>query len=56
MLMHVTGTVDSFESVCPPDSKIKYSVFYVYLCSCIILCVVLLASLMQSKGKFLCYS
>ena len=24
--------------VCPPDSKIKYSVFYVYLCSCIILC------------------
>ena len=24
--------------VCPPDSKIKYSVFYVYLCLCIILC------------------
>ena len=22
----------------PPDSKIKYSVFYVYLSSCIILC------------------
>ena len=20
--------------VCPPDSKIKYSVFYAYLCSC----------------------
>ena len=28
-------------SVCPPDSKIKYSVFHVYLCSCIILCVIL---------------
>ena len=24
--------------MCPPDSNIKYSVFYVYLCSCIILC------------------
>ena len=22
---------------CPPDSKIKYFVFYVYLCSCIII-------------------
>ena len=42
---------------CPPDSKIKYSVFYVYLCSCIIiLCVILLLSFMQSSGKFLCYS
>ena len=29
--------------MCPPDSKIKYSVFYVYLCSCIIiLCVIVL--------------
>ena len=42
MLMHVTGRVDCFGCmclcVCPPDSKIKHSVFYVYLCSCIILC------------------
>ena len=36
--MRVTGRVDCFGGVCPPDSKIKYSVFYVYLCSCIILC------------------
>ena len=29
--------------MCPPDSKIKYSVFYVCLCSrIIILCVILL--------------
>ena len=34
--------------VCPPASKIKYSVFYVYLCSCIILCDILLLSFMQS--------
>ena len=24
--------------MCPPDSKIEYTVFCVYLCSCIILC------------------
>ena len=35
------------ESVCPPDPKIKYSVFYVYLCSDIIPCVILLVSFMQ---------
>ena len=39
VLMRVTGRVDCFGymCVCRPDSKIKYSVFYVYLCSCIIL-------------------
>ena len=48
MLMRVTGRADCFGVyVCPPDSKIKYSVFYVYLCSCIILCVILLVSFMQ---------
>ena len=49
MLMRVTGRVDCFGCVCvcPPDSKIKYSVFYVYLCSCIILCVILLVYFMQ---------
>ena len=36
------------ECVCPPDSKIKYSVFSVKLCSCIMLCVILLVSFMQS--------
>ena len=52
MLMRVTGRVDCFGCVCVPSrlsrSKIKYSVFYVYLCSCIILCVILLVSFMQS--------
>ena len=51
MLMRVTGRVDCFGCVCvcPPDSKVKYSVFHVYLCSCItILCVILLVSFMQS--------
>ena len=51
MLTRVTGTVDCFGCVCvcPPDSKIKYSVFYVYLCSCIIiLFVILLVFFMQS--------
>ena len=49
MLTRVTGRVDCFGCVCPPDSKIEYSVFYVYLCSCVvILCVILLVSLMQS--------
>ena len=37
MLTRVTGRVDCFGCVCPPDSKIKYSVFYVYLRSCIII-------------------
>ena len=27
-----------------------------YSCSCIILCVILLVSFMQSQGKYLCYS
>ena len=31
--------------VCPPDSKIKYTVFCVYLCSCILLCIILLVIL-----------
>ena len=50
MLMRVTGSVGSLLRmyVCPPDSRIKYSVFYVYLCSCIRLCVILLVSFMQS--------
>ena len=40
--------------MCPPDSKIKYSVFYVYSCSCInIIFVILLVSFMQSYGKFM---
>ena len=34
--------------MCPSDSKIKYSVFFVYLCSCIILCVILLVSVCLS--------
>ena len=57
MLTRVTGRVDCFGCVCALQTlKIKYSVFYVYLCSCIRLCVILLVSFMQSKGKFLCYS
>ena len=40
------------ECVCPPDSKIKYSVFYLYLCSCIILCVILLYLLCSGKANF----
>ena len=32
--------------MCPLDSKITYSVFYVYLCSCTILRVILLVSFM----------
>ena len=52
VLTRVTGRVDCFGCVCvcvcPPDSTIKYSVFYVYLRSCIIiLCVILLVSFMQ---------
>ena len=47
----VTDRVDCFGCmcvcVCPPDSKIKYSMFYVYLCSCIIVFVILLVSFMQ---------
>ena len=41
VLTRVTDRVDCLGCVCvcPPDSKIKYSMFYVYLCSCIfILC------------------
>ena len=41
VLTRVTGRVDCFGGmcvcVCPPDSKIKYSVFCVYSCSCIII-------------------
>ena len=50
MLMRGTGRVGCFGCVCvcPPDSKIKYSVFYVYLCSYIILRIILLVSFMQS--------
>ena len=39
MLMRVGLAVSDVGVVCPPDSKLKYScVFYVFLCSCIILC------------------
>ena len=49
VLTRVTGRVDCSGCVCAPDSKIKYSVFYVYLISCIIiLCVILLVFFMQS--------
>ena len=49
MLTRVTGRVDFFGCVFPPGAKVKYSVFYVYLCSCIIiLCAILLVSFMQS--------
>ena len=50
MQTRVTGRVDCFECVCVclPGSKIKLSVLYVYLWSCIILCVILLVSFMQS--------
>ena len=48
VLMRVTGRVDCFGVCLPSDSTIKYSVFNVYLCSCIILCVILLVSFMQS--------
>ena len=50
VLMRVTGRVGwLFQMcVCPPDCRLKYSVFYVYLCSCIRLCVILLVSFMQS--------
>ena len=43
LLTRVTGWDDCFGMcVCPPDSKIKYSVFNVYLCSCvIILCYII---------------
>ena len=33
----MVGLTVSDVCVCPPDSKIKYSVFYVYSCSCIII-------------------
>ena len=57
-LTHVTGRVDCFGCVCPPDSKIKYSVFYNIECVYVhVLCrVILLISFMQLSGKFLCYS
>ena len=49
VLMRVTGRVDCF-GACVPFRlfKIKYSVFYVDLHSCIILCIILLVSFMQS--------
>ena len=48
MLMRVSGRVDCFRCVCALQT-LRYSVFYVYLCSCIsILCVILLVSFMQS--------
>ena len=48
MLMRVTVGLTVSECVCPPDYKIKYSVFYVYLCPCIVICSILLACFMQS--------
>ena len=42
VLTRVTGRGDFFGCVCAlqTQSKIKYSVFYEYLCSCLILCVI----------------
>ena len=40
------------ECVCPPDSKIKYSVFYVYSCSCIIILLFYLYLLCSRKANF----
>ena len=49
VLTRVTGRVDCLMCVRPPDSEIKYYVFYVYSCSCIIIVwVILLVSFMQS--------
>ena len=50
VVVTVTGRADWLGCVCAlQDSMIKYSVFYVYSCSCItILCVILLVSFMQS--------
>ena len=61
MLMHVTGRVDCFRyvcvCVCPPDSKIKYSVFN-RICVLMFMyyTVILPVSFMQLESKSLCYS
>ena len=53
VLMRVTDRVDcQFRMcVCPPDSRIKHSVFYVYLCSCTVLvyCVLFYLYLLCSR-------
>ena len=40
--------------MCPPDSKIQYSVFYVYLCSCIIILCVSFTCLKKIKKLCSC--
>ena len=59
MLMRVTGSVDCFRyvCVCPPDLKIKYSVFY-SICVLMFMyyTVILPVSFMQSESEFLCNS
>ena len=37
VLTRVTVKVDCFGCLCALHTKIKYSVFYVYLCSCVII-------------------
>ena len=51
MMMHVTGMVDCFRCVCALKTHRQSALCFtthVYLCSCIILCVILLAPFMQS--------
>ena len=64
VLTRVFGRVDCLGCVCvcvcPPDSKIKYSVFYnvcvlMFMYRIIIQCVILLVSFVQLQGQFLCH-
>ena len=55
VLTCVTGRVDCFRCVCACQTQWWSTLcltMYVYLCSCIILCVILLVSFMQLQGNF----